>query len=77
MRDRFASVTRPVKELRGFRKVMLAPGESRTLEFPVTKEQLGFYTNDGEFVVEPGDFDIMAGNSSDNLLRATLTVTQQ
>lgn len=77
VRDRFASVTRPVKELRGFRKVMLAPGESRTLEFPVTKEQLGFYTNDGKFVVEPGDFDIMAGNSSDNLFRTTLTVTKQ
>ena len=77
VRDRVASMTRPVKELRGFRKLMLAPGESRTLEFPVGKEQLGFYTNDGTFVVEPGDFDIMVGNSSENLLSTTLTLTKQ
>ena len=77
VRDRVASMTRPVKELRGFQKVMLAPGESRTLEFPVGKEQLGFYTNDGTFVVEPGDFDIMVGNSSENLLSTTLTITKQ
>ena len=76
VRDRFASLTRPVKELRGFQKIMLSPGESRTVEFPIDQEQLGFYTNEGNFIVEPGDFDIMVGNSSDQLQTVSLTVSK-
>ncbi|MFB6319053.1 beta-glucosidase BglX [Saccharicrinis sp. FJH54] len=65
IRDRFASVARPVKELKGFEKYMLKAGESKTISFILTAKELGFYDNDGRFVVEPGMFDVMVGTSSD------------
>ncbi len=64
IRDRVASVTRPVKELKGFQKVMLKAGESKTLRFTLTEKELGFFNNQGKFVVEPGTFDLMVGGSS-------------
>jgi len=65
IRDKFASVARPVKELKGFEKFFLAPGESKTVSFLLTDELLGFFNNDGKFIVESGEFDVMIGTSSD------------
>ncbi len=64
IRDVAASVTRPVRELKGFQRVTLRPGEKRQLEFILTAEQLGFYNRDMRFVVEPGEFKVMVGDSS-------------
>lgn len=65
IRDRFASITRPVKELKGFEKLSLNPGESKTISFTLTEKELGFYNGQGKFVMEPGAFDVMVGGSSD------------
>ena len=64
IRDRVASEVRPVKELKGFSKFHLNPGESRSVAFTLTAKELGFYTSQGEFVVEPGTFDVMVGGNS-------------
>jgi beta-glucosidase len=64
IRDVAASVTRPVKELKGFQRVTLRPGEKRSIEFILGPEQLGFYDRQMRFVVEPGEFKIMVGTSS-------------
>ena len=64
IRDCVSSVTRPVKELKGFQKVLLKPGEKRTLSLDITPELLSFYDVKMKFTVEPGDFEIMIGNSS-------------
>lgn len=64
IRDRVASVTRPVKELKGFKKVELKAGESKTLTFTLTEKELGFYNNEGKYVVESGDFEVMVGGNS-------------
>ncbi|HEY8484314.1 MAG TPA: glycoside hydrolase family 3 N-terminal domain-containing protein [Longimicrobiales bacterium] len=64
IRDRVSSVTRPVKELKGFVKVRLRPGETRTVALDITPESLAFYNIDMEWVVEPGEFEIMVGTSS-------------
>lgn len=73
VQDKVASVTRPVKELKGFHKIYLNPGESKTLTFPVTDVSLGFYDNHMRYVVEPGEFVFMVGRSSktEDLLQAT------
>ena len=67
IRDVFSSVTRPVKELRGFKKISLKPGETKTVEIPITPEHLQFTNIDMKFTVEPGEFEIMVGNSSREL----------
>jgi beta-glucosidase len=64
IRDRVSSVTRPVKELKGFRKVTLEPGERETVELEITPESLAFHDIRMECVVEPGEFEIMIGTSS-------------
>jgi beta-glucosidase len=64
IRDRVSSVTRPVKELKGFAKVYLEPGETATVELPITCDALAFYGVDMRYAVEPGCFDIMLGASS-------------
>ncbi len=64
IRNVAASVTRPVKELKGFQRVTLRPGEKRRLEFTLTPELLGFYNREMRFVVESGEFKVMAGTSS-------------
>jgi beta-glucosidase len=64
IRDRVSSVTRPVKELKGFEKVHLRPGEKKTVELTITPEALAFYDINMDYVVEPGEFEIMIGNSS-------------
>lgn len=64
IRDVAASVTRPVRELKGFQRVTLPPKGRRRLEFTLGPEQLGFYNREMRFVVEPGEFKVMVGNSS-------------
>jgi beta-glucosidase len=64
IRHTAASVTRPVRELKGFQRVTLKPGEKRTIEFTLAPEQLGFYNRELRFVVEPGEFKVMLGTSS-------------
>jgi beta-glucosidase len=77
IRDVAASRVRPVKELKGFRRVTLQPGERRSLRFTLTPAELGFYNQDMRFVVEPGAFRVMAGTSSADplMLEATFEVT--
>jgi beta-glucosidase len=64
LHDVAASVTRPVRELKGFQRVTLRPAEKRRLEFTLGADQLGFYNREMRFVVEPGEFKMMIGNSS-------------
>ena len=78
VRDVVSSVTRPVKELKGFQKVSLRPGETRTVKLAITPDLLAFYDINMKYVVEPGEFLIMVGNSSrdEDLTKVTLTVTK-
>ncbi|MFZ0732442.1 MAG: glycoside hydrolase family 3 N-terminal domain-containing protein [Candidatus Sulfotelmatobacter sp.] len=78
IRDVVSSVTRPVKELKGFQKVALGPGQKRTVGFDITPELLAFYDVNMKYVVEPGEFFVMVGNSSrdEDLTKITLTVTE-
>lgn len=64
IRDLVSSVTRPVKELKGFTKVFLEPGETKTVKLEITPDSLAFFDIDIKYVVEPGDFEIMIGTSS-------------
>ena len=77
IRDLVSSVTRPVKELKGFQRVHLAPGERQTVTFPVGAAQLEFYDRDMQRVVEPGEFELMVGSNSQELETVQLTVTQE
>jgi beta-glucosidase len=74
IRDEVSSVTRPVKELRGFRRVTLRPGERRTVTFTLTPHSLEMWNDRMKRDVEPGDFKIMTGPNSVDLQNATLTV---
>jgi beta-glucosidase len=74
IRDRVSSVTRPVKELKGFRRVTLAVGETQTVALDITPDRLALWNIDMEYVVEPGDFTIMVGPSSAELQSTTLIV---
>jgi beta-glucosidase len=78
IRDLVSSVTRPVKELKGFRKVRLEPGESATVTLDITPASLSFYDINMKYVVEPGDFEIMVGTSSrdTDLQKLVLQVTK-
>jgi beta-glucosidase len=64
IRDRVSSVTRPVKELKGFKRITLSPGQMETVTLDITPEHLSFYNIDMKYGVEPGEFEIMTGNSS-------------
>jgi len=77
IRDLAASVTRPVKELKGFQRITLRPNEKRQVEFTLTPEQLAFYNRENRLVVEPGDFRVFVGTSSEGGLEATFTVTDK
>ena len=69
-----SSVTRPVKELKGFERISLEPGRRTTVSFTVGPEQLRFYNRAMERVVEPGEFQLMVGGSSVDLESVSLTV---
>jgi len=68
IRDLVGSVVRPVKELKDFQKVKLEPGESKIIHFTLNKEKLSFFNSKLEWVAEPGDFDLMIGASSADIL---------
>ena len=74
IRDEFSSVTRPIKELKGFHRVALQPGESKTVTLEITPDRLAFWNIDMMHVVEPGEFKIMVGPNSVDLQTVTLTV---
>lgn len=75
VRDDVGSVTRPLRQLKGFRRVELAAGASQTVEFRVPVQQLGFWSQAMKYVVEPGTFHVYAGSSSTADLAATFEVT--
>jgi beta-glucosidase len=76
VRDVVGSVTRPVKELKGFSKIKLAPGESKNVIFKLTSGDLAFYGADMQFKAEPGEFRIMAGPDSQRLQQRTITLVK-
>lgn len=77
IRDVAASVARPVKELKGFERVTLQPGETRHVTFTLTQRELGFHNQEMRFVVEPGTFNVTVGTSSvDDRLVSKFEVTK-
>jgi beta-glucosidase len=76
IRDKVSSVTRPVKELKGFQRISLDPGETKIVRIEITPDKLAFHDIDMKYVVEPGEFEIMIGGSSrdKDLKKTVLTV---
>lgn len=72
--DKVSSVTRPVKELKGFKRISLEPGRTQTVSFSVDAEALSFYDINMNYTVEPGDFDLMVGPSSEQHMKVNLEV---
>ena len=70
IRDQVGSITRPVKELKGFEKIFLKAGESQNVQFKITPEMLKFYNYDLQYVCEPGDFEVMIGGDSEQVKSA-------
>ena len=79
IRDQISSATRPVKELKGYQRIFLKKGETKQVSFDIDKATLAFYDIDMNYCVEPGDFSIMVGSSSDkkDLKTTTLTVNER
>ena len=77
IRDVASSVTRPVKELKGFQRITLRPGERQRVEFTLSSEQLGFYNREMKFMVESGDFKGFVGTSSEGGLEFGFTVIER
>ena len=76
IRDLFAKVVRPVRELKGFQLVELKKGESKTVNFSLTEKELGYYDQNGDFIVEPGDFEIFVGTNSNASLKTPFSLQQ-
>lgn len=74
LRDLVASISRPVKELKGFDKIKLKAGESKTVTFKIIPEMLKFYNSNLEHVSEPGDFDLMIGGNSRDVKSVRFTL---
>jgi beta-glucosidase len=74
IRDLVGSVTRPIKELKGFELVELEAGETKKISIKLTSKELGFYNNEQQFKVEPGDFKIFIGGSSETILEANFKI---
>lgn len=74
LRDVVRSITPPMRQLKGFKKVFLKKGESKTVELVLTADDLKFYNSTLDFVAEPGDFEIFVGTNSNAQLKATLTL---
>ena len=77
IRDEVATYARPVKELKGFRKVELKPGESKEVIFTLGPNELGYFFPDGTYVVEPGRFKVMVGGSSNETIDASFVMSGQ
>ena len=76
MRDPVASISRPVKQLRGFRRVALAPGETKRVSFTLTADQFALWGKFGDWVIEPGEIELMVGSASDDIRgRTSFTIT--
>jgi beta-glucosidase len=75
LHDPVASISQPVRRLRGFQRVTLAPGQTRTVSFEIDRSDFGFYDNSGRFVVEPGTIELYAGDSSAATLMRSFQVT--
>lgn len=76
VRDLVGSVTRPVKELKGFQKVYFEAGEEKTITFQLNKDHLAFYTASRKFKTEPGDFEVYVGTNSSEHLSAPFTLLE-
>lgn len=76
IRDIVGSITRPVKELKGFQRIHLKKGESKKVSFKITPELLKFYDYDLNYVCEPGDFNVMIGSNSQDVSVLKFTVTE-
>lgn len=74
IQDLVGSATRPVKELKGFEKISLKPGESKTVNFKITEEDLKFYNTALKFVAEPGNFKVYIGGNSRDVMETTFTL---
>ena len=72
--DKVSSVTRPVQELKGFERISLNAGETKTVTFSIDPSKLSFWNLEMNYVVEPGQFDVMIGKSSAEYIKGTLTV---
>ncbi|MCF1783650.1 fibronectin type III-like domain-contianing protein [Lactobacillus mulieris] len=68
IQDKVGSVVRPVKELKGFKKVKLEPGQKKVVSFEINDEMLKFWTADLEYKSEPGEFNVFVGHSSEENL---------
>ena len=77
IRDLVGSTTRPIKELKGFERIYLQPGQTRTVTFKIAPEMLKFYDYDLQYVIEPGDFQVMIGSNSRDVKTAAFTVTSR
>ena len=76
LRDLIGSVTRPIKELKGFQKIMIKAGETKTVQFTINAEMLQFYTINKKWEVEPGDFNVWIGGDSKAKLKASFVVSE-
>jgi len=74
IRDLIGSITRPVKELKGFELISLEPNQEIKVSFNLTKDELGFFNDKGEFIIEPGDFKVFVGGSSETVLEANFKI---
>ena len=77
IRDPVASMSRPVKELKGFQRVTLQPGEKRRVEFTLSHDHLAFWNREMRFVVEPGEFRVMVGSNSRDVSEAKFEVVER
>ena len=74
IRDMYASVTRPVRELKSFELIEIQPKETKTINFTLTEKELGFFDNSGKWIVEDGDFEVFVGGSSTETLENKFTL---
>jgi beta-glucosidase len=75
--QRYGSASRPVRQLKGFERITLQPGETKTLKFPLGKDELKYWNpQTKQWIVEPSEFDVWAGEDSTTSLHADLKVTQ-
>ena len=74
LHDPVASIEQPVRRLRGFQRVPLQPGQTRTVTFRLGRNDVGFYDNTGQFVVEPGRIDVYVGDSSQATMTKSFTI---
>lgn len=73
IRDKISSTVRPVKELKGFQKISIDPGQTKQVQFILTDKELGYYNGDGQFIIENGEFEIMVGTNSQDLIKTVFT----